>query len=469
MIARPFLVPLAALAALALVAGCEPKRTAAPWVNPLDVLEPRLAQDVKDNNYILQRLEFGRIATQLGCDLRAKPRLQEAFEQLGAERSNTAAALTTEQLKYYKGETYERAMLAVYLGTLEYRAGEYNNARIYFSRALSADRAAVVKDSTPSAYGDDFGLAFFWISRAFAKLDDADQCAIALRKAAAAHPERKDAAKEVAEDQKQAKEWEKAYLEGETWAAKTFSDPKKPDLSMEGIVNLAEVRGTLGDAPASLPGAAPASPVVRMTDAREEFFTPAYQAAANTVLSVEVGRPPFKYLGGLEGERTEFGRSPVPPRAVRVYVDGHYAGQAFEVVDLWDQAATQDRIGEKDAAQAGKAVAKRVLSYMPYVGSAVGHWNIQGDVRHWTTLPGKVFVFAARLAPGPHTVRLKMYDCRGNLLPRWTNTYYGVGVPAEGEVCLNLVPYADGDNRLPPDLVDKALKAGATPAAAYGH
>ncbi|MBE3132425.1 MAG: hypothetical protein IMZ55_03055, partial [Acidobacteria bacterium] len=69
----------------------------------------------------------------------------------------------------------------------------------------------------------------------------------------------------------------------------------------------------------------------------------------------------------------------------------------------------------------------------------------------------------------PHTVRLEMYDCGGNLLPRWTNTYYGVGVPAEGEVCLNLVPYADGDNRLPPDLVSKAMKAGATPAAAYGH
>ncbi|HUT59421.1 MAG TPA: hypothetical protein VNA25_16350 [Phycisphaerae bacterium] len=469
MIARPSLVLLGAMAALVLLAGCEPtKKTTAPWVNPLDVLEPRLVQDVKDNNYILQRMEFGRIAMQLGCDLRAKPRLEEAFEQLGAERSNTAAALTTEQLKYYKGETYERVMLATYLGTMEYRAGQYNNARIYFSRALSADRAAVVKDSTPAAYGDDFGLAYYWISRAFARLDDGDQCAIALRKAAA-RPERNDAAKELAGDLKQATEWEKPYLEGEAWAVTTFQNPEKPELYMEGIVNLADVRGTVGDAPAALPNAVAASPVVRSTDSREEFFTPAYQAAANTVLSVEVGRPPFKYLGGIEGERTEFGRSPVPPRVVRVYVDGHGAGQAFEVVDLWDQAATQDRIAEKDAAQAGKAVAKHVLSYMPYVGSAVGHWNVQGDVRHWTTLPGKVFVFAAQLAPGPHTVRLEMYDCRGNLLPRWTNTYYGIGVPAAGEVCLTLVPNADGDNRLPPDLVGKALKAGATPAASYGH
>jgi tetratricopeptide (TPR) repeat protein len=468
MIAGRFLMCAALAATVALGLGCEPTRNKIAWVNPLDTMEPRLAKDPKDNNYILQRMEFGRMAVMLGSDLRAKPHLMEAFDQLGAERDNTAAALTTEQLKFYKGETYERAMLATYLGLLEYRAGQYNNARILFSRALSADRAAVVNEKTPSSYGEDFGLAYFWISRAFAKLGDADQCAIALRKAAAGVDRPKTAEKELAADRKAVADWEKKFIEGEKWSFQTFSDPKEKDRFMEGIVDLSQARGTLGAPPAAQAGAAKDNPVLKTTDKREEFFTPAYQNEANTVLQLEVGWPPYKYLGGINGERTEFGRSFVQPRTIRVYVDGHYAGQAFEVLDLWEQASTQDRIAEKDAAQAGKAVAKEILKHMPYVGSAAGYWNVQGDIRYWHMLPGKVFIYAGKLAPGPHTVRLEMYDVAGNLLPRWTNTFYGLGVPKEGEALISLVPHADGDNRLPPELVEKALKAGAKPVVAGG-
>jgi tetratricopeptide (TPR) repeat protein len=461
MIAGRFLLCLGLVAAVTFGPGCEPKRDKTAWVNPLDTMEPRLAKDPKDANYILQRMEFGRIAIVLGSDLRAKPRLMEAFEQLGAERSNTAAALTTEQLKFYKGETYERAMLATYMGLLEYRAGQYNNARILLSRALSADRAAVVNEKTPPSYGEDFGLAYFWISRAFAKLGDADQCAIALRKAAAGVDRPKTAEKELAADQKMAADWVKKAAEGEKWSFQTFSDPKEKDRFMEGIVDLSQVRGTVGGAPAALAGAAKDSPVMKTTDKREEFFTPAYQNDANAVLQIEVGRPPFKYLGGIDGERTEFGRSFIQPRTIRVYVDGHYAGQAFEVLDLWEQASTQDRIFEKDAAQFAKGLLKVVARQT--LGSSANLWNVKGDVRFWTTLPGKVFMYAGKLTPGPHTVRLEMYDVGGNLLPRWTNTYYGLGVPKEGEALISLVPHADGDNRLPPDLVEKAIKAGARP------
>jgi len=463
MTAGRFLICLSLVAAIAFGPGCEPKRDKTAWVNPLDAMEPRLAKDPKDHNYILQRMEFGRTAMVLGSDLRAKPRLMEAFEQLGAERDNVAAALTTEQLKFYKGETYERAMLATYLGLLEYRAGEYNNARILLSRALSADRAAVVNEKTPSSYGEDFGLAYFWIGRAFSKLGDADQCAIALRKAAAKTDRPREGPKELAADQKWAADWEKKFVEGEKWSFQTFSDPKEKDRFIDGIVDLSQVRGTVGAAPASLPGAAKASPVLKTTDKREEFFTPAYQNDANTVLQIEVGRPPLKYLGGIDGERTEYGRPFIQPRTVGVYVDGHYAGQAFEVLDLWDQASTQDRIFEKDAAQFAKGLMKVVARQA--IGSAANVWNVKGDIRFWTTLPGKVFVYAGKLAPGPHTVRLEMYDVAGNLLPRWTNTFYGLSTPKEGEAFVSLLPHADGDNRLPPDLAEKAVKAGAKPAA----
>jgi len=465
---RTLVILAAALAAFAF--GCEPQAQRAPpaWVNPLDLMEASLPADPKDTNYVLARMEFGRQAILLGSYTRARPRLREAFDQLEVEHDNVGAALSSERLKYYKGETYERAMLCYYAALAEYLAGNYNEARILLARALLADKGAVVEKSTPAEVGEDFGLAFYWIGKTYAKLGDMDNSAIALRKAATRTPRKnKDAERESKEDAKAAGEMLKKRAEGEAWAYRTFHNPEKPDLYIEPIVNLAEAEGTLAGAPAVLPGAAPASPVRRATEKSEEFFTPAFQTATNLVLTLDLGRCPYKYLGGISGERTEFGRSPVRPRTVRVYLDGHYAGPAFQVLDLWDQAATQDRIGEKEAAQATKAVLREVLSYAPYAGSLAGHWDVSGDVRHWTTLPGKVFIFAADVTPGPHTVRLEMYDINGVRLPRWTNTYYGIGVAKTGEACVWLTPWFDGDNRLGPEDVRKAIGAGANPAAAW--
>jgi tetratricopeptide (TPR) repeat protein len=458
-------------AALALAAGCEPQaqRTTPAWVNPLDLMEPNLPADPKDSNYVLARMEFGRQAILLGSYTRARPRLREAFDQLEVEHDNVGAALSSERLKYYKGETFERAMLCTYLGILAYLDGNYNDARILLSRALVADRAAVVNEKTPAEVGEDFGLAYYWLAKAYAKLGDADNAAIALRKATTRTPRKvKDAERESKEDAKAAGEALKKRPEGEAWVYQTFHNPEKPDLYIEPIVNLAEAEGTLAGAPAVLQDAAPASPVRRSVDKPEEFFTPAFQTATNLVLTVDLGRCPYKYLGGISGERTEFGRSPVCPRAVRVYIDGHYAGPAFQVLDLWDQASTQDRIGEKEAAQTTKAVLREMLSYAPYAGSAASNWDVSGDIRHWTTLPGKVFVFAADVAPGPHTVRIEMYDINGARLPRWTNTYYGIGVPKTGEAYVSLAPWFDGDNRLGPEDVRKAVAGGAEPASTYG-
>lgn len=464
------LVVLAGLGAMLLaLAGCEPQRTGPmPWTNPLDAMEASLPQDAKDRNYNLARMEFARVAILLGCPMRAKPRLMEAFDQFEVQHENTGAAISSERYKFYKGETFERAMLCAYLAMIEYQTGQYNNARIFFTRAISSDQAAIVKKDTPAEVGDDFGLAYFWLGRAFTKLGEADNAAIAFRKVATVTPRKEnDKKREQNDDRRVAEDCQKKEVEGEKWIFERFSDPKNKDLLIENIVNLAEARGTLATAPAKLPDAAASSPVLRTTDQRDEFLTPAYQADANFILTVEVGRCPWKMLTGINQERTEFMRFPVRPASVRVYIDGHAAGPAFQVLDLWEQAATQDRIAEKDAAQTGKGIAKFLLSQAPIAGSMASHWDVSGDVRHWTTLPGRVFVFAGKVAPGPHTVRIEMYDCGGNLMPRWTNTYYGLGVPATGEADVLLEPRYDADNRLPPADVEKALKNGAKPGDLY--
>ena len=72
-------------------------------------------------------------------------------------------------------------------------------------------------------------------------------------------------------------------------------------------------------------------------------------------------------------------------------------------------------------------------------------------------------VTASKLAPGPHSVRVEMYDTVGNLLPRMTNTYYGLSAPKEGEACFRVGPVFEGDNQLPEAEVKKALNAGVKP------
>jgi hypothetical protein len=332
-------------------------------------------------------------------------------------------------------------------------------------RALAADAASVVKQDTLQVYGDDFALAYFWLGKTFAKLGDADQCRIALQKAAV-RSERADAAKEAEQDLKMCEALAKRRIEGEAWAWKTFGDPKNPTLFIEGLTNLTEVSQTAVTPPANLPGAAASSPIVRVTDNPAEFFTPAYQAETNVTCLIEVGRCPQKYLTGISGERTEFMRVPTYVSAIRVYVDGHDAGGAIELLDLWHEAATQDRIIEKDAAQAAKGVLKFVLSQTPYASYAASYWNVSGDLRQWSMLPAKVYVFAAKLTPGLHTFHVEMYDLCGRPLPRLTNTYYGRMAPASGEACYMLRPVFDGDNKFPAELVQKALEAGVTPG--YG-
>ncbi|HUU92627.1 MAG TPA: hypothetical protein VM238_15620 [Phycisphaerae bacterium] len=469
MCSRSRLAACLLMAALLPAGGCQPQRAPpAGWSNPLDPMEARLPQDPNDTNYVLGRMEFGRWAIVYGCPLRAKPRLMEAFEQLEAERDNVGAALSSERLKYYKGETYERAMLGVYLGMIEYQAGRYNEARILLTRALDFDRGAVVKDTTPPEVGEDFGLAYYWLGKTYVKLGDEGNANVAFRKVTMPTPRKeKDAAREREGDCQGAAKWLQQRSEGETWVWQTFHDAaNKPDLYVEGAVNLTDPPPSLADAPAALPDAAPKSPVLRTTEKPDEFFTPAYQADANLVLTVELGRGPFKYLGGLHGERTEFGRPCIRPHHVRVYLDGHYAGPAFQTLDLWDQAATQDRIDEKDAAQTTKGVLKEILSHVPYASMASGQWDVTGDMRHWTSLPGRVCVFAAKVAPGPHTIRLLSYDINDNLLTRWTSTWYGVAAPETGEAGVLLQPTFDRDNTLPPELVEKAMATGSQPGFA---
>ncbi|HNX26933.1 MAG TPA: hypothetical protein PKK48_05950 [Phycisphaerae bacterium] len=445
------------LAAAGFIVGCEPEKIDA-YRNPLDVMEKKLPASAGKSDYILARMEYGQSAMDLGCYLRAEPALEEARQQFSADKSNIAATVSSEKHKFYKGETYERACLCNYLGYIKYLNGDFNNARIYFSNAVNEDRKAVGENGNP-LYGDDFSLSYYWLGRAYMKLGDGDNAAIAMKKAARESVrEQADLDNEKKDDQNFFEKKYKKMLDGEEWCWKTFNNPEKPELVVKDMINLTKVSQNISQADVVQKNAAAKSPLRTAAKTRDEFFTTDFQNKANLIMTIEVGNPPYKTLAGAKNELTQINKLHIQPFYAYVYVDGHPLGKAFRVLELWDQATTQSRVGAKDAAQVTKAVLMTVAEQL--IGTS---WDVSGDVRYWHSLPGRVFISAVDAEPGIHTVQIDFYDINGKFLPRWTNVYPGVKVTDKKETLMLLRPTFDGNNSITPIEYANARKAGANP------
>jgi hypothetical protein len=276
-------------------------------VRRLNTLEAEVPTNPRDNEYVLKRMEFARAAVVNGAYERAEVRLTQAFQQLESEHSNVAAAISSEEHKFYKGETYERAMLCFYLGYIKYFLGDYNEARICFERAIAADRAAVVKESTPISHGEDFGLAYYWLGKAYQKLNNMDAAAIAFKRAGQ-QVQRAEAEGERQEDCAKATVVAKRRQEGEAWAYRTFHDPKQPKWYIAETADLSD--GEAAVRACAAPGSRLPAPVIRRSQSRAEFLTPRFQGQVNLTLTIELGDCPWKYLTGCRRLHRRIFRGP---------------------------------------------------------------------------------------------------------------------------------------------------------------
>lgn len=142
-------------------------------------------------------------------------------------------------------------------------------------------------------------------------------------------------------------------------------------------------------------------------------------------------------------------RANYPERAVTVYLDGAYAGRAFRMLDMFHQADTRG-MSEKDRVQMTKGVTQSILSRLPYVGSVASYWNVSADGRYWHLLPGKAYVYSAKVKPGCYTVCLQYFDANGHHLPRYRTTHYHIPVRAGEESIYFLTSRYDHDNTYTP-------------------
>jgi tetratricopeptide (TPR) repeat protein len=151
----------------------------------------------------------------------------------------------------------------------------------------------------------------------------------------------------------------------------------------------------------------------------------------NSSIIIELGKPPVKSFGGVQGERDIVIKGNYPERFVDVYIDGQKIGSAMKIMDMYEQASTVGRT-TKDNVQLAKGLLKFGVKLAASVVSsdlsnAVGRgWDVRGDTRTWSNLPGEIHVFQCNLAEGSHDVTLIFKDENGDELKRYEQSWYDI-------------------------------------------
>ena len=128
---------------------------------------------------------------QFGTARKAFDQAIVRVEAIYADDANAAKArsvFNAEQVKDFKGEPYERAMLYYYRGLLYLQEGDYQNARAAF---LAADRHDTLSSAEDKAFAGDFGMMKYlagWASscdgdtvRAAHLIDEAQKADVTVR------------------------------------------------------------------------------------------------------------------------------------------------------------------------------------------------------------------------------------------------------------------------------------------------
>ncbi|MBL9077624.1 MAG: hypothetical protein JNL08_08980 [Planctomycetes bacterium] len=290
----------------------------------------------------------------------------------------TGAILGSESSKTWKGDPYEQAMNACYLGLCFLWKGEADNARAACKRGILAD--AEVGDEKFQA---DNAL-LFWMAGRFSALMGSGEAADFFKEAQTAHTFAcQHGARGVADNP-------------------VLAAPQRGNLVLllECGMGPEKYAGGHQDSLAMFrPRPHPAVAARASLDGRD-------LGTASLLLDVEYQATT---RGGTAMEGIREGKAVFKTAST-------VAG-----VVLLDQAARSS--GDKARTQ---AIAGGVLLLAGILTSSAA------DARHWPTLPSSVHVLTADVAPGPHRLTIDFLDARGRPLPQFRQEL-DVEVPATGE------------------------------------
>ena len=134
---------------------------------------------------------FCRAGVAHDLDDRLNPRSRALYEVINSVGVNSGgrslgAAVISENIKIWKGEPFERAMVNFYLGLIYYTRQDYNNARACFENALFKLRDYGPGFDQGDAYREqetNFALGYLMLGKSYQRLGRNDDAAKAFQRA----------------------------------------------------------------------------------------------------------------------------------------------------------------------------------------------------------------------------------------------------------------------------------------------
>ena len=141
----------------------------------------------KDKDLLLYDLAILSSAVHKGDEEEVKKagnRAQQQMWNYEGKGAGTASLVSSEALRYYKGEPFEKSMASLYLGIVYFNEQDYENAKAAFTKAVFS-----VQTKGDDAVAD-FAAPYILLAKTFLKLNDEDNARITLSRLEKAIPGR---------------------------------------------------------------------------------------------------------------------------------------------------------------------------------------------------------------------------------------------------------------------------------------
>jgi tetratricopeptide (TPR) repeat protein len=371
----------------------------------VDLIKPAAA--ITNENFVLNNDRLGSSALaayDLDTAESAFVRSYEVINSVGVNDGGRSlgAALVSENIKVWKGEPFERAMVNFYLGIVYYMRHDYANARGAFENALFKLR--------------DYG--------------EADQ---------------KDQYQNV----------ESNFVLGYLMLARSYQQLGRPDLAQKNFDRVTALRPDL--AALADPEFNQRANVVLIID-----FGRGPQKVAN-VDGAFVGFQPTPHQAGpmpfpavdVDGRRIDLrGRNLAPVDMLALGQDRRW--ESIDTIRAIKSVAGSALIGAGIANAAFNHHADPAVSLGLIAGGILLKATSQGDLRQWEMLPRTVFVVPVQVPPGKHDITVEF-----PALPGYHQRWLGLEAPEKGDAAyyIHIDRYNPGPYQWPPQA-QPARQAG---------